>query len=203
MENPYAPGTSTALPPPAPAKAPVAHKVIGGIILGFGALGLFGSIFSLAIYFTPLLDKMNTMTELMRTDAVAAFGLRGLAIYGLIYGIAEVVAGIGLFSSREWARKLAIFAALFAIVAALFSSWLSLTHVLPYSIDVALRTSPQMSDPNFTGMMRSMMMGSAIAGAAFSVIYPLIVIFFLTRPRVRVHCIASSLKNPPLIAPVA
>jgi hypothetical protein len=49
----------------------------------------------------------------------------------------QLTAGIGLFKTREWARKLAIFCAIYGLIAGLFMGWLTLTHVMPFAFSRA------------------------------------------------------------------
>jgi hypothetical protein len=193
--------TASPPPPPASSSPPVTPIVFGVINTLFGFFGLVGALFALRVYFMPLETQTGPVPELMRADSFFALSMRILAIPAVLYNLAVFLSGIGLFRSREWARRTAIFASLYAIPAGIFGGYLSVWHIVPFRTEYTLRLAPQMPESaQFAPMMRAMMQASGMMGAFVAVLIPILVIIFLTRPKVRVHCVAASSKAQNLIA---
>ena len=192
---------TTSLPPPrASANPPIAQIIFGVVNILFGFIGLAGSLIALRIYFTPLEGQTGPIPELMRANSFYASSMRILAIPAILYGLAQFISGIGLVRSREWARKLALCAALYAIPVAAFTSFLNLQIIIPFTTEYTLRTLPTPTDPQFIPLMTTMMKASGMMNSTLFLLYPILLIIFLTRPKVRVHCKAVSSKPETLAA---
>jgi hypothetical protein len=185
------------VPPPLPssasAKLPLAPTVIGFLNVVFGLIGIIGSFSSFGIYYGSLEKQAGINADLARSDAFYLTCMRIIMIPGFIFVVLQFTSGIGLFKSREWARKLAIFCAIYGLVAGLFMGWLSLTHVMPFASSRAL---PPGADPALAGMTKALLAIFGVIGMILGLLYPILTIFFLTRPRLRAHFAAARAPSP-------
>jgi hypothetical protein len=186
------------VPPPLPSSAsaqkPLAPKVIGYLNIVFGLIGIIGSFSSFGIYYGSLEKHAGINADLARSDAFYLTCMRIITIPGFIFVLLQLTSGIGLFKTREWARQLAIFCAIYGLIAGLFMGWLALTHVMPFASSRAL---PPGVDPALAGMTKALLNISGVIGMILGLFYPILIIFFLTRPRLRVHFAAARAPAPP------
>jgi len=141
-----------------------------------------------------------------------------LAIYyctelgvGILLNLLMVVSGVGLLGLAEWARRLAVGVAWAKIVRWVAMTILTMVLVLPITMKKMEPAFAQMNLPrggrgSGPGLMVNISQIGAISGAITAVfeavvfsIYPGLMIWYLTRPRVRAACMARL----PLIPPVS
>ena len=123
-----------------------------------------------------------------------------------------IIAGIGLLSLAEWARKLAIGVAWLKIARWIVMTIVMMVVVLPITMEkmqkvfdvVETQTKAQGGRPVVFPMAGSLAQFSVIMGAVFQIfslvvasIYPALVIWFLTRPRSRAACLRKPAGKPP------
>lgn len=205
MESPFPP------PPPIQAAPPKSPKVFGILNLVFGSLGVLGLLLSVAFLLIPSSNLKGPLAGMFPADPTFISWMQILTGLGGLFALLQVISGFGLLKARNWARKLAIFVALYAIPAGLAGAYLNMKYVAPHSwkrvtdsMNQVQAQAPEVgkvfNNPGFEAMMKQMMTASGIVGALGGMVYPVLLIFFLTRPKVRVYCIASSSKPGPLIA---
>lgn len=178
-------------PPSLPfsAKPPGALKVFGILNIIFGAMGLLGVLPSLSLYFRPLDGQTGVMADLLRSDAFYLSAMRIVSLPGMLFVFAQFISGFGLLKALEWARRLAIGSAIYGIIAGVFVGWLSMTRVMPFMLKQVV---PPGTDPAIAETTRIAAMVSGGIGLVIGMLFPVLLLIFLTRPRVRDYCIAVS-----------
>lgn len=152
-------------------------------------MGLLGVVPSLGLYFRSLDGQTGVMADLLRSDASYLSAMRIISIPGILFVFAQFVSGFGLLKALEWARRLAIGGAIYGIIAGVFVGWLSMTRVMPFVLKHAV---PAGTDPAIAETTRIVTMVSGGIGLVIGMLFPVLLIIFLTRPRVRDYCIAIS-----------
>ena len=105
-----------------------------------------------------------------------------------LLGLAALIAGIGLFSLKGWARILAIWQAGLSILHGLFTMLCSPQRRLS---EAALQTFEGLIDPGAQGMIQT---GQAVGqwlGVLFLLVWNGLIIWSFTRPSVKAQCISS------------
>lgn len=184
MESPIPPPPL----PPTPASKPLSLTVVGILNLVFGVIGLLTTATSYKLYSTPLETQAGLLPDLLRHDPFYASCMRILIIPSTLMVLAQVVSGIGLFQAREGARRLAIFCGIYGVLAGIVVGWLTVEHLMPFTIEETLKT---VKEPAVAEMTRSIARVSGIVGAALGLLYPVLVIIFLRRKKVRDYCVSS------------
>jgi hypothetical protein len=151
------------------------------------------------------LVKMPDMAKLTSEMGLAQYGIAD-AVTGLLLNVLLVISGIGLINFKDWGRRLGIWVAALKIVRliALYSYFIVV--VVP-RISKALATmfkdmgdqianaapagqpAPNVAEFEQMGaMMGVMYTAQGIAMIILGVIYPIIVLILLSRPRVKAAC---------------
>jgi len=118
-----------------------------------------------------------------------------LMLLGLAATIALAAAGIGLLRKRPWGRKLSLGYASYALLAAPLTLALQYCWVFAPVTQRAAELSPR-----FGQVVRAEMttqMAVAVAAALFGLIYPVVLLWCLSRPRV-----VAALRTGPAAPPV-
>lgn len=160
--------------PPAPAR-PTSVTVIGILNIIFAVLGICGTISSLMVLSGDFLPGPNPVRDIMDKYPVYGTYMQASIATGLIGVLLLLISGIGLMKMQEWARKLAIFYAIFAIVLGVIGFYMNFAYLLP-----------ELAREKGAGQAGAM--GGAvggIVGGILGMVYPILVIYFMTRPRVR------------------
>jgi hypothetical protein len=166
---------------------PTAVTVFGVLNLAFGALAFFCSPVSLAILKMPD-DPRNPILHLAHTSSYYRTWLIVACGIAMIGGIVQIAAGIGLLQLKPWARVTAIGYAIFGIVFGVFGQVVNLV-LLSGAFRNAMHSGPQAAGA-IGGMIGGMF------GGCIGLIYPALLIFFLTRPTARAAFV------PPVTPPV-
>jgi hypothetical protein len=145
------------------AKQPGAIKVFSILNIVFGAFGLLGVPF--------ILIGMRTTEKMFNAGPAYTRWLVASGIVGLVGGIISIISGVGLYRVKEWARKLAIWYSCFSIIYGVIGTYISILYVMP---------SLQKNIPGAGGGV-----GGGIIGGVFSFIYPTLLIYFLSRQKVK------------------
>ncbi len=158
------------------------------------------------------IPKMPDMTRFLRDSTFQAYMIVEVAT-GMILNILLVISGIGLVGYKEWGRQLALWVAALKIVC-----------LVGFNTYYALVIVPEIAD-QFTGWFREffdemakaappgqkmpgageiaqigtvlgiMLTAFAIGMVLFGVIYPVIVLIALTRPRAKAACASGAAES--------
>jgi hypothetical protein len=158
------------------------------------------------------LVKMPDMTKFTQDPTFQAYGIAD-AVTGLILNILLVVSGIGLLSLKEWARRLGLWVAALKIVFlfVLYGIFIvvvvprvteAFTSVFREMMDEMAKTAPPgqpvpgKADLEQMGTILGLVYtGGAIVMIIFGVIYPVVMLVLLSRPRVKAACAAAAISN--------
>jgi hypothetical protein len=171
---------------------PASLTVFGILNIIFGVIGLAGSLMSYQLYFTPLDSQTGIMADLLRHDPFYASCMRIIIVPATVFVSAQLISGIGLLKAREGARRLAIFCGIYGILSGIVVGYLTINHVLPYTIETVVKT---VKDPAVAEMTRAMTKVSGIFGLVAGLIYPVLTLIFLAKKRVRDYCLAKAGKT--------
>lgn len=162
----------------APQVMPAAIKVFGIINLVMAAFGLFGTCFSLLPFIMDL-KTPNPVLDMMKENQF----YRSYTIFSIILSFVLVsvlgIGGIGLLQNRLWGRTLSMIYAIAAIVTGLVGIMISYLYLVQPMLEKANQMAP--------GPEKAAMQVGAIGGmfgGCFGLIYPVILLVFMTRPRI-------------------
>ncbi len=173
-QSPYQPAGSSF---PTGNPKPTSVTVFGVLNIAFGLMGLCGVAFSSVIFFIPAdAAGPNPILQLMeeyplyRTFMMVSVGL------GLIATLVLIVAGIGLMQFKAYGRLLSLGYAFYAIVSGLVGTVVNFVFVV-------MPLMEKLGDgPEAAGAMGGMIGGTI--GGLIGLIYPGLLIYFMTRPNV-------------------
>ncbi len=157
---------------------PASVTVFGVLNVVFGVLGLFGLAFSAVLLFAVDVQP-QPMNPLPVANPVwdmwtkVNLGLGGLAVIVLI------ASGAGLLNLRPWGRTAAIGYSVYAIVFGLLGIGMHWFFVVQPTFDQLQGGA----EPDFVAEAVAGSVGGLIGGC-FGLIYPALLWFFMTRPRV-------------------
>lgn len=181
--------------PPVIEKRPPALMVCGIINLVFAAI-LASSLVGVAVlYVVPGAAESNPVLTLARVDPVYGFYLHATQVLGVIALLVLVLSAVGLFRGREWARKLVLVWAVYAILATPVVTYMQMKYIHPMVLaQVAAsgklqhRQLPADMEKTTETIMAGVMYVAYGAGALFSLAYPIAAWVLLTRPKVKAYC---------------
>jgi hypothetical protein len=171
---------------------PVSVTVFGILNIAFAAFGVFGIFTTLAL-FSMEGAAANPVLKIMRENPAYAGWLKITIPLGVLACAALLACGIGLLMMKRWARKLAIGYGIYAIVFGLIGVIVNFVFLFrPLMQEAAQRQGPEAAGA----------IGGAIGGTAggcFGMIYPILLLIFMTRPKVLAAF--SSSNTPPALPP--
>ena len=156
---------------------PTSITVFAILNLALGVLGILGSGFSVIMLVVsrpgtnPVYDVLQ-QTTLMRLWTYASVS------FGAVFALVLVVSGVGLLMSREWGRLLAILYGIGSVVLGVAGTVINVTVLMPALARLTDSSSPDMMAAAVGGMV-----GGAIGGC-LGLVYPVLLLIFMTRPRV-------------------
>jgi hypothetical protein len=171
---------------------PTAVTVFGVLNIGFAVLGIFSLFASYAMLFATAASN-NPVIEVIRENPTYAAWLKVSLPLGLLSCLVLLAAGIGLLKMKDWARKLSIVYAIYAIVFTIIGSVLNFFFL----IRPLLERASQAQGPEAMGAIGGAIGGSL--GGCFGLIYPIILFIFMLRPKI-VAAFRSS-ATPPSLPP--
>jgi hypothetical protein len=169
--------------------------IFGILNIGFGVLGLgnllmrntFESFASQAS--NPALNSMMALMDAIHKSPTymvwrdISVPLEGVA------SLALLAAGIGLLRLKNWARLASVVYAIYTIIF-VFANLLVLGMVLGETLRQTLQNLP--------GVLLVVVAGAMLVGVVLSLAYPALLIYFMTRPKIRA---AFALPAPPTLSP--
>jgi hypothetical protein len=159
---------------------PVSATVFGILNIIFAAWAICGAVFSGVILAVQAgAAKQNPVLKVMEDDPFLSAWMKVSMPLAIAAGAALLAAGIGLLLLKEWARKLSLGYAIYAIVMALVGVVINLVFVFPR----LMKEVGGKQGPEAVGAQIGMIAG--VAGGVLGLIYPALLWFFMTRPHVR------------------
>lgn len=141
------------------------------------ALGVLGTIFWLIgkLGLLPVPDEKPAFQVAMESNVGFTLYTDILTAVGLLITILVIAASIGMFMLKPWARKVTIGWGIYSVVFLLIN----------YGISYVLLYGPMLADMTGTDLVvaKAMMISGAVMSVLF-IGYHLLMIFFMTRPKV-------------------
>ncbi|HEY0455073.1 MAG TPA: hypothetical protein VGE41_01765 [Verrucomicrobiae bacterium] len=176
-------------------KRPTSATVFGVlniIFAGFGLIGLLGTLF----LFTAAAPNINNpVVKLIHENPTYAAFMKISIPLGIISSAVLLASGIGLLRLKNWARKLSIGYAIYALVFGLIGVAVNFLFLFRPLIEQASQ---------HPGPETSTAIGGAVAGTfggCIGLIYPILLIIFMTRPK-----LVAAFQGTPegtIVAPLA
>ena len=179
-QDPYAPPQIQNQAPGGmqPQLMPRPIKVFGILNLVFAALGLFGTCFAL-LPFVVNLDTPNPVLDMMKENEFYYSYNVFTTILSFVLIVILGAAGIGLLQNRTWGRSLSVIYAVVNIAATLVSTVLAYIFVVQPLMEKAAQMAP---GPEKLALQSGAFGG--LIGGCFGLIYPIVLLAFMTRPRI-------------------
>ena len=177
-----------------PVQRPGTVTTFGVLNIVFAVLGLFGIMASIAMLRISAASD-NPVMKLMRDTPAYLTWIRISIPLGLLTIAALLTAGIGLLSLKAWARILSIVYAIWAIVTGLVGQVLNFLFLVRPLMEEAARKQSAESAGAMGGAVGS------VFGGCFSLVYPIVLLIFMTRPKV-IAAFRPAASEPPALPPV-
>jgi len=159
-----------------PIKRPTSATVFGILNILFGGLGLLSAPFSWLLYADSADD--NLILSAMVTNDVYSSWTQATVILGAIASAVLIASGVGLLNMKPWAR-----------VAAIGYSWYTIVIMLIGVIMLWFFVYSPLLDELKTiqdTVQKTLLMGGllgGLVGGLIGLIYPVMLLVFMTRPR--------------------
>jgi hypothetical protein len=157
---------------------PTTVTVFGVLNIAFALLGVLGIFASFALLSATAMSN-NPAVTIIRDNPTYAAWMKISIPLGVLSCMLLLAAGVGLLFLKEWARKLSIGYAVYAIlfgIAGIALNFVFLTRPM-------LERASQQQGPEAAGAMGGAI-GASIGGC-FGLIYPILLLIFMMRPNVK------------------
>ena len=158
---------------------PSSVTTFGILHIVFALAGVGGIISTLNLLYQSNSAPPNPVIEIMLKNPAYATWTKVGSLLGMVACIALLAAGVGLLRLKEWGRKLSISYAVYGLVA----GTIGIGANLHFLVRPFLEQSAQKQGAE-SAMMIAMVFGAIIGGIA-SLIYPISILSFMTRPRIK------------------
>ncbi|MFC5456883.1 hypothetical protein [Prosthecobacter fluviatilis] len=166
---------------PAPTKSASILQIIGGLYILFGSFTLVSMLSNGKLCFAPLEGQTGLMADMLRSNPSYASIMRALFLPGLVFAVVQFGSGVGLLRLSALARKVAIGCALYGFAAALFTTWLTITYTLPFTLSHTLQ---QVKNPAMMETTRNITLAAGYVGIVLGLLYPLAAFILLKRIKI-------------------
>lgn len=156
---------------------PASVTVFGILNIVFAAFGVFGVIASVALFYLPA-DSNNPVIKLIHESPAYAAWLKICIPLGMLTCLVLLTAGIGLLLLKPWARVLSMAYAIYAILFGI----LGMVVNFVFLVQPMLEQARQQPGPEAAGAIGGAVGGTI--GGCFGLIYPVLLLIFMTRPKV-------------------
>ena len=159
---------------------PASAIVFGVLNIGFGVLGLCGTIFALVSFAVPQDPTLNNpVLDIMQKHPEYALFNKVAAGIGFVASMLAIAAGIGLLQLKSWGRTLSIVYAVYGIVAAIVTGIVNYI----YLIGPLMRMADQLEGPEKA--QAQILIGSTGLGPCISLIYPVVLLIFMNTETIK------------------
>jgi len=156
---------------------PSSVTTFGILNIVFAVFGVFGLLGTIAL-FSIMGSSNNPVVRVMRESPGYAVWLKLTIPLGLLTCGVLLAAGIGLLRLENWGRKLSLGYAIYAIV----FSILGLVMNFIFVFGPLLEEASHKQGPEAAGAFGGAVGGSI--GGCFGLIYPVLLLVYMTRPKV-------------------
>jgi len=156
---------------------PGSVTAFGILNIAFAVLGVFGLLGTIAL-FSMTGTSINPVVKIMRESPALATWLKLSIPLGLLSCGVLLAAGIGLLRLENWGRKLSIGYAIYGII---FST-IGLVMNFIFLLGPLLEEASRKQGPEAAGAFGGAVGGSI--GGCFGLIYPILLLVFMTRPKI-------------------
>jgi hypothetical protein len=156
---------------------PTAATVFGILNIAFAVLGFFGGIASYFTIFVLTQATNNLVFKIINEQPVLRAWTLFATVVGLVFAVLQMVSGIGLLQMKAWARVMAIYYGIAAIVLGVAGMMFNGIFL----IGPLMAEAEKSSGPEAAGAI-----GGAIGGTVggfCGLIYPILLLIFMTRPK--------------------
>lgn len=157
---------------------PTSVTVFGILNIVFGIFGLCGVLVSSVALMAPGAGVGNPVFELMEENLVYGTWVKAGTILGAVATLLLLVAGCGLLAAKPWARLLSVYYGVYGIVMSVVGFVFNAIFLFP----VLIRAMENAQGPEAAGAVGGVIGG--VVGGLAGLIYPVLLIYFMTRPRV-------------------
>lgn len=159
---------------------PTSITVFGVLNLVFGVLGLCGVGFSL-VSLGMVAPGTNPVYDLMRASPILLYWTYASSVLGAIFTVLLIASGIGLLMDKGWGRLLGLAYAGFTILFGLLGLVMNALFLFPGLMELVDSSSPEVMGGAIGGMV------GGLAGGCVGLLYPVVLIVFMTRKAVVEH----------------
>jgi len=177
-----------------PLQRPGVVTTFGVLNIVFAALGLIGVIGAISTLSMSAASD-NYVVKVMRDNPTYLMWIKISIPLSLLALAALLAAGIGLLRLKAWARVLSIAYAIWAIVTGLVALVLNYLFLARPLMEEAARKESAESAGLMGGAVGSLF------GGCFGLVYPIILLIFMTRPTV-IAAFRPAVSEPPALPPV-
>ena len=171
---------------------PTAVTVFGILNIVFAAFGIFGAMASVMLFVAMGHESQNPAVQALQNNPGYAMYMKLSALLGIVVCAALLAAGIGLLKLQPWARMLSIAYGIFGLVSVPVNSVLSFLFITRPMLE---QMQQHGSDAAAKGAAVGGLVGG-MAGGCLGIIYPLLLLIFMLRPKIAA-AFKPSVENPP------
>ena len=164
-----------------PSQSTTMLHVVGGLYILFGSFTLVSMVQNCRVFLAPLDGQTGLMADMLRSDPSYGSHMRALFLPSMLYAVLQFASGVGLLRLSALARKAALACALYGIVAALFTAWLTISYTLPFTVAYTLQ---KVKNPGMLETTRNFTLVSGYIGISLGLLYPIIAFVLLKRTKI-------------------
>lgn len=153
---------------------PISVTVFGILNIGFALWKFVGLL--LAGVMARLKLPGNNGLAALKSDPVFQAWTHFSAVIAVVFGIVLIASGIGLLLMQNWARVLAIVYSVLEMIVVVAGTIFT-QRVMMQAMAAQVHGAP-------AGLIEAIMMGSFAVGIALALAYPVLLLIFMTRPKI-------------------
>jgi hypothetical protein len=176
-----------------PSRRPLSVSIIGWVAAIFGGIGILsGLCVIIQRQFFSAFQPANPMTDMMYGHGAIGTYMTIIQIVGWLVYILLLIAGIGCLTLKPWARRLMIGLGIYQIISVFIGIVFNVVLINP-AMNRLFAQHP--NDPGIRMAQKFAQIGEVV-GVVLGLVLPLVVIYFLTRPRAM-----AAFESPPPLPP--
>jgi hypothetical protein len=155
---------------------PQSITALGILNIAFGLIGIMGSLGTTSMYAAA---RANPAIEVMRDSVAYNSYLKFMVPLSVVFGFVALAAGVGLLRMLPWARKLSIGYGIWIIVRTVVNGVVTARTLIPAMLAKAAALS------GVPSLIVKFTAYGLLFGSVLAFIYPALLIYFMTRPHVK------------------